>query len=113
MAQETPTGSYAIFKAGGKQYQAIAGKTLALEKINAQPGQQVVFDQVLVRKVVNPAGAEVIEIGQPYLATPVRASVIKHDRGDKIIVFRFKRRKKYKRKAGHRQPFTVVRIEAI
>lgn len=113
MERETAPESYAIFKTGGKQYQAVPGRTVAIEKLSAQPGERVSFGEVLVRKTFNSAGQEVIEIGQPFLKSAVTASVIKHDRAPKIVVFRFKRRKKYKRKAGHRQPYTVVRIEAI
>jgi large subunit ribosomal protein L21 len=100
---------YAIFQAGGKQYQAIEGKTVAIELIKTEPGKTVVFDQVLLRKV-QPGD---VKIGQPYLDTPVKAIVIKHDKSPKVIVFRFKRRKKVRCKRGHRQPFTVVRIESI
>ncbi len=113
MKQEIASGSYAIFKTGGKQYQAVVGKTVAIEKLNAKAGESIKFEEVLLRKMVDAAGKEAIEIGQPFLKTPVKASIIKHELAPKIIIFQFKRRKKYKRKAGHRQPFTVVRIEAI
>lgn len=109
----TAPDAYAIFKTGGKQYQAVPGKTVAVEKLNVEPGQKISFNEVLVRKTLNPAGQAVIEIGQPFLTTAITALVIKHDRAPKIIVFRFKRRKKYKRKTGHRQPYTVLRIETI
>jgi large subunit ribosomal protein L21 len=113
MKQEIAPASYAIFKTGGKQYQAVVGKTVAIEKIDAKEGESVKFDAVLLRKMVDDAGKESVEIGQPFLKTPVQASILKHERGPKIIIFHFKRRKKYKRKSGHRQPFTVVRIESI
>ncbi len=113
MAQSTTADSYAIFKTGGKQYQAILGKTIEVEKLNAQPGQEIVFEEVLLRKSLDPAGKAVIEVGQPFLKTPVKASIVKHERGPKIIVFKFKRRKKYKRKAGHRQPVSVIRFIAV
>jgi large subunit ribosomal protein L21 len=113
MKQEMASTSYAIFKTGGKQYQAIVGGTVAIEKIDAKAGEAVKFEEVLLRKTVDGVGKESVEIGQPFLKTPVKASVIKHEKAPKIVVFQFKRRKKYKRKTGHRQPFTVVRIEAI
>lgn len=100
---------YAIFVTGGKQYQAIEGKTVAIEKLDAVEGSEVIFDEVLVRKT----NAESIEVGQPYVATPVKASIVKHMKGPKMIAFKFKRRKKYRRSVGHRQPITVVRIESI
>lgn len=102
---------YAIFKTGGKQYQAIPGKTVAIEKLEANVGDVVTFKEVLLRK--DGANATV-EFGTPFLTKPtVTASIVKHTQGPKIIVFRFKRRKKSRIKRGHRQPMTVVRIETI
>lgn len=102
-------GAYAIIETGGKQYQAIPGKTLSLEKLNGEAGDAVQFDNVLLRKTA--AGA--IEVGTPFLEVPVRGSIIKQMRDRKIVVFRFKRRKKVRVKHGHRQPKTIVRIEAL
>lgn len=99
---------YAIFKTGGKQYQALEGKTIAIEKLNAQQGEIVTFDTVLLRKVDNK-----VEIGQPYLQSTVKAIVVKHDKGPKLVVFKFKRRKKYRKKTGHRQPITIIRVQSI
>ena len=102
--------AYAIIKTGGKQYQAIAGKTLAVEKLIGEPGQAVTFDEVLLRKT----GVDAVEIGTPFVkGAVVKASIIKHDKAAKVIIFKFKRRKKSRVKRGHRQPFTVVRIESI
>lgn len=100
--------SYVIFQTGGKQYQGVVGKTVAVEKINGNPGDSVEFTDVLLRKV---EGA--LEIGQPFLQKSVRASIVKQMRGPKLIIFKFKRRKKSRVKKGHRQPLTVVRIETI
>ncbi len=100
---------YAIFETGGKQYQALEGKTVGIEKLNVEKGSSVTFDHVLLRKM----GEKEIEVGKPYLTKPIKAVVVKHLKGPKIIVFKFKRRKKYMRKQGHRQPITVVRIESI
>lgn len=100
---------YAIIKTGGKQYQAIEGKTIGIEKLDAPAGSEVTFDEVLLRK----QNAESIEIGQPFVATPVKAVVVKHMKGPKITVFKFKRRKSYKVKQGHRQWVTVVRVVSI
>ncbi|KKR95505.1 MAG: 50S ribosomal protein L21 [candidate division TM6 bacterium GW2011_GWE2_41_16] len=100
---------YAIIKTGGKQYQALEGKTIAVEKLDAVEGSTVIFDEVLLRRL----DKDTVEIGQPFLDTPVKASVIKHAREPKVIVYKWKRRKKYRRKLGHRQSFTVVRIESI
>ncbi len=100
---------YAIFQTGGKQYQALEGKTIAIEKLEAEVGAEVIFDDVLLRK----EGEKKLKIGQPFLDTPVKASVVKHTKGPKVIAFKMKRRKKYRRKIGHRQPLTIVRIEKI
>ena len=100
---------YAIFQTGGKQYQALEGKTVGIEKLDAEKGASVTFDKVLLRKMEE----NKVEIGKPYLSTSIKATVLKHIKGPKLIVFKFKRRKKYMRKKGHRQPITVVRIESI
>jgi len=105
----TTFDKYAIFKTGGKQYQAIEGKTLAIEKIEGEVGALIEFDYVLMRKT----GPEAIEIGQPTLKTKITASIIKHTDGPKIIIFKFKRRKKSRVKKGHRQPMTVIRVQTI
>lgn len=100
---------YAIIQTGGKQYQAIEGKTLAIEKIDGEVGSKLKFDEVLLRKL----GIDNVEVGQPFLKTAVTASIVKQMQGPKVVVFKFKRRKKYRVKKGHRQPITVVRIESI
>ncbi len=100
---------YAIFQTGGKQYQALEGKTIGIEKLDVEEGGNVTFDQVLLRKT----GEGKIEVGKPFLKAAIKATVVKHMKGPKLIAFKFKRRKKYTRKQGHRQPITVVRIESI
>ncbi len=109
MKQNVIFDRYAIFQTGGKQYQALEGKTIAIEKLDVAPGEKVVFDEVLLRKTA----ADKVEIGQPFVKTPVHAVVIKHDKEPKVLAFKFKRRKKYRRKIGHRQPFTVIRVESF
>jgi len=106
--QTTSKDAYAIFQTGGKQYQAIAGETIAVEKIEGKDGAKIEFKEVLLRKT-----AEGVEVGKPHLETSVKASIVKQMRAPKIIVFKFKRRKKVRVKKGHRQPMTVVRIEAV
>ncbi len=107
--EEITFARYAIFQTGGKQYQALEGKTIGIEKLDVAEGDSVSFQEVLLRKT----GDGAIEVGQPYVKTPVKAVVLKHIKGPKVIAFKFKRRKKYARKIGHRQPITVIRIEAI
>ncbi len=102
--------SYAIFQTGGKQYQAIPGKTLAVEKLEGEAGHALEFSEVLFRKTAE----NTFEFGQPYVpGATIKASIIKQDKSPKIVVFKFKRRKKYRLKKGHRQLITVIRIEAI
>ena len=101
--------SYAIFKTGGKQYQAIPGKTVAIEKIEGDAGAILTFDEVLLRKTAKGD----IEIGTPFLKSAVKASIVKQMKEPKVISFLFKRRKKVRVKKGHRQPKTVIRIESI
>lgn len=108
MNQESLFEKYAVFQHGGKQYQAIEGKTISLEKIDAEAGASVEFSDVLLRK-----DKDKIEVGQPYVGTIIKASIVKHLKEPKKIVFKFKRRKKSRVKNGHRQPQTVVRIESI
>jgi large subunit ribosomal protein L21 len=110
MAQHTDIfDSYAIFQTGGKQYQAILGKTVAIEKIDGEAGKNLEFSDVLLRRNVDGT----IEVGTPFLAQPIKASIVKQMKEPKVIVFKFKRRKKSRVKHGHRQPKTVVRIEAL
>jgi large subunit ribosomal protein L21 len=100
---------FAIFQTGGKQYQALEGVTIGIEKLEGEPGTKVEFTEVLFRKTAEGQ----FEFGQPHLNKPIKASIVKHIRGPKVIAFRFKRRHKVRVKRGHRQPITVVRIEAI
>ncbi len=101
---------YAIIQTGGKQYQAIEGKTLGIEKLDGEDGSKVEFKEVLLRKL----SADKLEIGQPFVkGAAVKGVILKQDKGPKVLSFRFKRRKKVMVKKGHRQPITVVRVESI
>ncbi len=101
---------YAIFQTGGKQYQAVPGKTIAIEKLDGEGGDKVEFTDVLFRKTEDGK----FEFGQPFVeGAKLTASIVKQDKGPKLIIFRHKRRKKQRTKKGHRQPITVVRIETI
>lgn len=101
--------SYAIFKTGGKQFRAEAGATLRIPSIEGEPGSTIVFDDVLLG-----TKGDSIMTGTPLVSgAKVTGEIVKHGRGDKIIVFKFKRRKNYARKQGHRQGFTEVRIKSI
>ncbi len=99
---------YAVIRTGGKQYRVAEGQVLFIEKLDAEPGSTVEFDEVLM------VGGEETRIGRPRVeGARVRAAVLDQIKGPKIIVFKFKRRKNYKRKKGHRQRQTVVRIQEI
>ena len=101
---------YVIFQTGGKQYQAIPGKTVAVEKLDGNAGDPIEFKEVLFRKT----GEGSFEFGAPFIEGAVlKTSIVKQDLGPKIIIFRRKRRKKSRVKKGHRQPLTVLRIETI
>ena len=99
---------YAVIKTGGKQYKVAQGDRLRVEKLPASVGDTVTFDEVLL------VGGDAIKIGAPLVAgAKVEAKVVAQDREKKIIVFKFRRRKNYRRKNGHRQPFTALEITGI
>jgi large subunit ribosomal protein L21 len=100
---------YAIIETGGKQVQASPGAELKVEKLDASPGDTVEFDRVLL---VSRDGD--IRLGRPYVdGARVSATVTSQDRDRKVLVFKKKRRKHYRRTRGHRQPYTAVRVESI
>ena len=100
---------YAVFKTGGKQYRVAQGEKIKLEKLESKSGKKVVFDEVLLVG----EGSE-INVGTPYLAdATVEATILSEGKDKKIEVIKFKRRKSYKRKYGHRQCYTLVEITAI
>jgi large subunit ribosomal protein L21 len=99
---------YAVIQTGGKQYRVQPGEHLRVEKLPAEKGAVVTFDQVLM------VGGETPRIGKPFVAgVKVSAQVVTQDRAKKIIVFKLRRRKNYRRKYGHRQPFTELRVTTI
>jgi large subunit ribosomal protein L21 len=100
---------YAVIKTGGKQYRVKPDDVLEIERISGEPGDIVEFAQVLLV-----AGESGIEIGSPLVAQAiVAAELVEHTRGDKIIVFKKKRRKHYRRTLGHRQDLSQIRITEI
>lgn len=104
---------YAIIKTGGKQYLVAEGDTLRVEKLMAEPGAEVVLDQVLA--IVTGQGAgNGLRVGAPLLAgAAVKATIVEHGLGDKVRIFKLRRRKHYKKTQGHRQPYTEIRIIGI
>jgi large subunit ribosomal protein L21 len=100
---------YAIIETGGKQYKVQAGDVIFVEKLSANEGDSFTFDRVLAV-----SGDKGFSTGSPLLAgATVTGKVEKHVKGEKIIVYKYKPKKNYHRKQGHRQPYTKVTIEAI
>src|ERR1700752_3245538 len=100
---------YAVIKTGGKQYKVAPGEQLRVELIPADVGAQIVLDQVLMV-----GDGEAVRLGQPTLSgATVKATVVAHGRGEKISIFKMRRRKNYKKHQGHRQGFTELKIAAI
>jgi large subunit ribosomal protein L21 len=100
---------YAIIENGGKQYKIIEGMKVRLEKLQVNEGEGITIKEVLA---VNDGNSTTI--GDPYVAGAyVDGKIISHGRGRKVIVFKFKRRKDYKKKNGHRQPYTELLVEKI
>jgi large subunit ribosomal protein L21 len=99
---------YAVIKTGGKQYRVSEGQTLRVEKLPGAPGDKISFDEVLM------VSGDAIKIGQPLVGgASVNATIVAQDKAKKVIVFKFKRRKNYRRKQGHRQLFTELRVDGI
>ena len=100
---------YAIIETGGKQYKVQNGDQIKVEKLNAEAGSAVVFDKVLAAG----EGAD-IKVGTPYLeGLTVEGEVVESGKGDKVIIFKYKSKKDYRKKQGHRQPYTLVEIKAV
>jgi len=101
--------TYAIIRTGGKQYRAEAGKTLRIPTLPGDAGSKITFDDV----ILGSDGGKT-HVGAPGLkGAHVTAEIVKHGKGEKIVVFKQKRRKNYAKKQGHRQGFTEVRIKDI
>lgn len=99
---------YAVIKTGGKQYRVSEGQTLRVEKLPGAAGDKVTFSEVLM------VAGETAKIGRPLVAgATVAAQITGQDRGKKLVIFKFRRRKNYRRKNGHRQPYTELKITGI
>ena len=99
---------YAVIKTGGKQYRVSEGDRLRVEKLAGEVGGTVELDEVLM------LGGESPKVGTPTVdGAKVVAEIVAQDRAKKVIVFKIKRRKNYRRKKGHRQPYTELRIKAL
>ena len=100
---------YAVIETGGKQYRVAPGDVVRVETLPGEVGTEVEFDRVLA--VVNDANE--VSAGAAVTGARVKGTISEHGRGDKVIVFKFKRKKQYKRTQGHRQDYTEVRIRDI
>ncbi len=100
---------YAVIKTGGKQYRVAPGQAIKVETIEAEPGTEVTFDQVLA--VGNDGD---VRVGTPLVAgASVKATVLRQGRHPKVTIFKMRRRKHFQKHAGHRQNFTEIRIDSI
>ena len=99
---------YAIIKTGGKQYRVQQGDEFKVEKLDAKVGEKVVFDEVVA------VGGDKLIVGTPFVnGYVVNAEVLEQGKGDKVVIYKYKAKKDYRRKNGHRQPFTLVKITGI
>jgi large subunit ribosomal protein L21 len=100
---------YAVIKTGGKQYRVSAGDKLKVESLPVEVGAEVMLGDVLML-----ADGSDITLGKPNVdGAQVRATVLSHGRGDKVLIYKMRRRKHYRKTQGHRQNFTEIRIDAI
>lgn len=99
---------YAVIETGGKQYRVQEGDIITIEKIKAEVGETVAFDKVLVL-----SDGKDVKVGTPYLDAAVTGSVVEHGKGQKVIIFKYKAKKDYRKKQGHRQPYTMVKIVSL
>ena len=100
--------AHAVIRTGGKQYRVSEGDLLRIEKLEGAAGDKVSFNEVLF------LGGESPRFGSPFIeGAKVSGEIVSQGRGEKIIIFKFKRRKKYRRKAGHRQSYTAVKITEV
>ena len=100
---------YAVIKTGGKQYRVSNGDELKFERLDGNVGDSVTFDRVLMT-----SDGETVQVGKPYLeSSKVVGTITQQGKNKKVVVFKYKRRKGYRRKKGHRKNFTLVRIENI
>jgi len=99
---------YAVIKTGGKQYRVAEGQKLRVEKLSGAIGDKITFSEVLL------VGGDTTHVGQPFVkGASVSAEITGAGRGEKVIIFKFRRRKNYRRHTGHRQPFTELKITGI
>jgi large subunit ribosomal protein L21 len=100
---------YAVFRTGGKQFRAEPGRRLLIPVLAAEPGDTVTFEDVLLA-----GDGDKVSVGLPLVSgASVKAEVLRHGRDKKVIIFKRKRRKNYRKKQGHRQGFTEIRVDEV
>ena len=101
--------SLAVIKTGGKQYLVKAGDKIKVEKLPGKEGSAVKFDALLI---TDENGSK-IEVGKPFLKSRVEAKILKQDTAEKVLITKYKAKTRYKKRVGHRQPYSLVQIEKI
>ncbi len=100
---------YAVIETGGKQYRVQEGDVITIEKLNVTAGDDIAFDKVLLM-----SDGETVQVGSPVVeAAKVYGTVVENGKGEKVIIFKYKSKKDYRKKQGHRQPYTMVKIESL
>lgn len=100
---------YAVIETGGKQYRVQEGDVLNVEKLNAEAGEKIEFTKVLALSDDNG-----LTVGKPYIENAkVEAEVVANGKAQKVIIFKYKSKKDYRKKQGHRQPYTMIKIEKV
>lgn len=101
--------TYAVIESGGKQYRVQKGATIQVERLDAEPGKDLTLDRVVLF-----ADGKTVKVGSPVVkGATVQAKVVGHSRGKKLIVMKYRAKSRYRRKTGHRQHFTTIKIEDI
>lgn len=99
---------YAVIETGGKQYRVKAGDVITVEKLNVEVGEKITFDKVLMA-----GDGKDLKVGTPYVDTKVEGEVVENGKGQKVVIFKYKAKKDYRKKQGHRQPFTMIKITNV
>ena len=100
---------YAVVETGGKQYRVQEGDTILVEKLDVAVGEKFVFERVLMI-----SDGETIKVGTPIVdSCNVYGTVVEHGKGVKVVIFKYKAKKDYRKKQGHRQPYTMIKIEKV